>query len=132
MGEFLENPWIQGGVGPALAGIAAALALYPLRLSGLAAGFGFFAAVYLTGQLDFEKKLVLLSAAAALLGAIVDLAFRPTRKTGLVLGLAFGIAACWIFISLIGYDLEGRNSKPDLRELAAHTLAEFDLTGEMN
>src|SRR6185436_18421158 len=65
-------------------------------------GFGFFAAVYLTGQLDFEKKLVLLSAAAALLGAIVDLAFRPTRKTGLVLGLAFGIAACWIFISLIG------------------------------
>lgn len=100
--EFLRNPWIQGGLAPLLAGIAAALVFYPLRLSGLAAAFGFFASVYLTGQLEFEKKLLLLSAAAALLGALVDLAFRPTRKAGLVLGLVFGIAACWIFISLIG------------------------------
>jgi hypothetical protein len=100
--ELRSLPWIQGGVGPLLAGIAAALVFYPLRLSGLAAAFGFFAAVYLTGQLEFEKKLFLLAAAAALLGAVVDLAFRPTRKAGLVLGLGFGIAACWIFISLIG------------------------------
>jgi len=100
--ELLRNPWIQGGLGPLLAAIAAALVFYPLRLSGVAAAFGFFAAVYLTGQLEFEKKLFLLAAAAALLGALVDLAFRPTRKAGLVLGLVFGIAACWIFISLIG------------------------------
>ena len=101
--ELLRNPWVQGGLGPLLAAIAAALVFYPLRVSGLAAGFGFFAAVYLTGQLEFEKKLFLLAAAAALLGAVVDLAFRPTRKAGLVLGLGFGIAACWIFISLIGH-----------------------------
>ena len=102
MEELLRNPWIQAGVGPLVAGIAAALAFYPVRLSGLAAACGFFAAVYLTGQLDYEKKLFLLAAAAALLGAVVDLAFRPTRKAGLVLGLGFGAAACWIFISLIG------------------------------
>jgi hypothetical protein len=48
------------------------------------------------------------------------------------LTLASGRIGDRIFITLIGYDLEGRNSKPDLRELAAHTLAEFDLTGEMN
>jgi hypothetical protein len=100
--ELLRNPWIQGGLGPLLAAIAAALVFYPLRLSGVAAAFGFFSAVYLTGQLEFAKKLFLLAAAAALLGALVDLAFRPTRKAGLVLGLLFGIAACWIFISLIG------------------------------
>jgi len=100
--ELLRSPWIQGGIAPLLAGIAAALVFYPLRLSGLAAACGFFAAVYLTGQFEFEKKLLLLAAAAALLGALVDLAFRPTRKAGLVLGLGFGIAACWIFISLIG------------------------------
>jgi len=100
--ELLGNPWIQGGLGPLVAGLAAALIFYPLRLSGLAAAFGFFAAVYLTGQLEFEKKLFLLAAAAALLGALIDLAFRPTQKAGLVLGLVFGIAACWIFISLIG------------------------------
>jgi hypothetical protein len=100
--ELLRSPWVQGGVGPLVAGIAAALVFYPARVSGLAAASGFFAAVYLTGQLEFEKKLFLLAAAAALLGAVVDLAFRPTRKAGLVLGLGFGIAACWIFISLIG------------------------------
>jgi len=100
--ELLRNPWIQGGIGPLVAGIAAALVFYPVRVSGLAAASGFFAAVYLTGHLEFEKKLFLLAAAAALLGALVDLAFRPTRKAGLVLGLGFGIAACWVFISLIG------------------------------
>jgi hypothetical protein len=100
--ELLRNPWIQGGLGPLLAGIAAALVFYPMRLSGLAAAFGFFAAVYLSGQLELEKKLLLISAAAALLGALIDLAFRPTRKAGLVLGLAFGIATCWMFISIIG------------------------------
>ncbi|HJY76879.1 MAG TPA: hypothetical protein VKE95_09610 [Burkholderiales bacterium] len=102
MEELLRNPWFQGGVGPLAAGIAAALAFYPVRVSGLAAACGFFAAVYLTGQLDYEKKLFLLAAAAALLGALVDLAFRPTRKAGVVLGLGFGAAACWIFISLMG------------------------------
>ena len=102
MGELLGNPWFQGGLGPLLAGIAAALVFYPMRLSGLAAAFGFFAAVYLSGQLELEKKLLLLSIAAALLGALVDLAFRPTRKAGLVLGIAFGIATCWIFITVIG------------------------------
>src|SRR5262249_27856343 len=98
----LTNPWIQGGLGPLLAGIAAALVFYPLRVSGLAAAFGFFAAVYLTGQLVFDKKRSRLAAASGLLGGGVDLAFRPTRKAGLVLSLGFGIAACWIFISLIG------------------------------
>jgi len=68
--ELLRSPWIQGGLGPLLAGIAAALVFYPMRLSGLAAAFGFFAAVYLTGQLEFEKRLFLLAAAAALLGAV--------------------------------------------------------------
>jgi hypothetical protein len=34
-----------------------------------------------------------------------------------------------IFITVVAYQLDGKNSKPDLRELAAHTLAEFDLTG---
>jgi hypothetical protein len=100
--ELLANPWVQAGLGPFFVGIAAALVFYPMRLSGLAAACGFFAAVYFTGQLELEKKLLLLSVAAALLGALVDLAFRPTRKAGLVLGILFGIAACWIFISVLG------------------------------
>jgi hypothetical protein len=33
-----------------------------------------------------------------------------------------------VFITVAGYQLCGNNSKPDLGELAAHTLAEFGLT----
>ena len=37
-----------------------------------------------------------------------------------------------IFITVAGYQLDGNNSKPDLRDLAAHTLADFDLTGAID
>jgi hypothetical protein len=43
--------------------------------------------------------------------------------------LASGRIGSKIFITVVAYQLDGKNSKPDLRELAAHTLAEFDLTG---
>jgi hypothetical protein len=100
--ELLAYPWLQGGLVPLLAGIAAAAVFYPVRLSGLAAACGFFAAVYLTGQLALERKLLMVALAAPLLGALLDLAFRPTRATGAVLGIVFGIAAFWIFTSIIG------------------------------
>ena len=102
MQEWLRHPAVQGGLAPLLAGMAAALVLFPVRLSGLAAAGGFFAAVYLTGQLGLEKKLLMVSLAAPLLGALADLAFRPTRAAGAVLGMVFGIASFWIFLSTIG------------------------------
>lgn len=34
-------------------------------------------------------------------------------------------------ITVVAYQLGAKNTKPALRELAAHTLAEFDLTGEI-
>jgi hypothetical protein len=37
-----------------------------------------------------------------------------------------------VSITVIGYEVGGKNSKADLRKLAAHTLAEFDLTGEID
>jgi hypothetical protein len=37
-----------------------------------------------------------------------------------------------IFITVVAYQLDGKNSKRDLRELAAHTLSEFDLTGAID
>lgn len=102
MQEWLAHPAVQGGLAPLAAGIAAALVFFPARLSGLAAAAGFFAAVYLTGQLWLDKKLLLLSLAAMLLGALLDLAFRPTRAAGVVLGFAFGVAAFWIFLTTLG------------------------------
>jgi hypothetical protein len=100
--EWLGHPAVQGGLAPLLAGLAAALLLYPVRLSGLAAACGFFATVYLTGQLAFERKLLMVSLAAPLLGALADLAFRPTRSAGVVLGIVFGLASFWVFLTTIG------------------------------
>jgi hypothetical protein len=37
-----------------------------------------------------------------------------------------------VFTTVAGYQVGGKNSKADLRKLAAHTLAEFDLTGEID
>ena len=37
-----------------------------------------------------------------------------------------------IFINVLAYQPGAENTKPALRELAARTLAEFDLTGEID
>jgi hypothetical protein len=37
-----------------------------------------------------------------------------------------------IFITVLAYQPGAENTKPALRELAARTLAEFDLTGQID
>ena len=80
--------------------------LFPVRLAGLAAAAGFLATVYLVGDfnleaLDSKRRVVLLAMAAPALGVIADLAFKPTRATGLVLGAIFAAAAGWVFLNLL-------------------------------
>jgi hypothetical protein len=41
------------------------------------------------------------------------------------IGRAGGASAARFFITVVGYQVGGNNSKAELRELAAHTLAEF-------
>lgn len=48
------------------------------------------------------------------------------------LSLVSGRIGGTIFITIAAYQLGGKNSKPALRELAVHTLAEFDLTGTID
>lgn len=106
MNELLSNPIVQSSALPFLAGLVAAALLFPLRLAGLAAAAGFAAAVLAIGNFAFEpltatRKIVVLGGAAALLGVVADLAFRPTRFTGGVLGALFGGAALWAFASIL-------------------------------
>ena len=106
MQDLLGNPAFQSSVAPFLAGLLAAGLLFPLRLGGLAAAAGFLATVYLVGDftlepLDSKRKLVLVAMAAPLLGVIADLAFKPTRATGPVLGAVFAAAGGWVFLSLL-------------------------------
>jgi len=99
---LLRDPVVQSSLVPFLAGLAAAALLFQVRLEGLAAIAGFLAAVALIGNFAFEplsatRKIVIVGTAAAALGAMADFAFKPTRFGGSLFGLIFGIAALWVF-----------------------------------
>lgn len=115
MQELLSNPVVQSSAAPFIAGLILAAVFYPLKLSGLAAAGGMFGTVYLVGDFSFQpltaaRKIVLLCAAAPVLGVIADLAFRPTRVTGAVLGAIFGVASLWVFWTVL-------KQKPPAQEL---------------
>jgi hypothetical protein len=106
MQDLLNNPAVQSSLAPFLAGLVVAGVLFPLRLGGLAAAAGFLTTVYLVGDftlesLDSKRKLVLVAMAAPVLGVLADLAFKPTRATGPVLGVVFAAAGGWVFLNLL-------------------------------
>lgn len=106
MQELLSNPVIQSSAVPFIAGLILAVALFPVRLAGLAAAGGFLGTVYLVGDFALQpltaaRKIVLVGLAAPVLGAIADLAFKPTRATGVVLGAIFAAASVWVFWSVL-------------------------------
>jgi hypothetical protein len=113
--ELLAHPAAQVAAAPLAAGFAVALLLYPLRASGLAVTAGFFAALYLAHRLDFHQRMVVVIAVAAVIGALIDLAFRPSRALGVLLGIVFGMAVFWVYLQVLG-------NKPPL-ELALHMAA---------
>jgi hypothetical protein len=113
--ELLSNPIIQSSAAPFIVGLVLAAAFYPLKLSGLAAAGGFLGTVYLVGDFALQpltavRKVILLGALAPVLGVIADLAFKPTRMTGVVLGTIFGLASLWVFWTVLA-------QKPPAREL---------------
>ena len=101
MQELLNNPAVQGGLAPFAAALAVAFALFSFRLAGLAVAAALGTAVYLIGGFAFppvsaQQKILLISLAVPVLGVIVDLAFKPTRAAGPVLGLVFGLLVLWV------------------------------------
>ena len=101
MEELLNNPAVQGGVAPFVAGLLVAFALFSFRLAGLAIAAALGTAVYLIGGFAFppvsaQQKILLLALAVPVIGIIVDLAFKPTRAAGPVLGLIVGLLVIWV------------------------------------
>jgi hypothetical protein len=104
--ELLRHPVVQSSAVPFLAGLVAAALLYQLRLEGLTALAGFLATVALVGNFALDpltatRKIVIVGAGAAALGALTDFAFKPTRFGGPLLGLTFGVAALWVFATVL-------------------------------
>lgn len=101
MADLLNNPAVQGGFAPFLAALVVAFALYSVRLAGLAVAAALGTAVYLIGGFAFppisaQQKILLIALAVPVLGIVVDLAFKPTRVAGPVLGLIFGLLVLWV------------------------------------
>ena len=106
MEELLSHPAVQGGVAPFLVALAVTFALFTARLGGLAIGAALGTAVYLIGGFAFppvsaQQKILLISLAVPVLGIIVDLAFKPTRAAGPILGLLFGVLVLWVGINVL-------------------------------
>jgi len=103
---LLGHPAVQGGLAPFAVALAVAFALFAARLGGLAIGAALGTAVYLIGGFAFppvsaQQKILLISLAVPVLGVIVDLAFKPTRAAGPVLGLIFGVLVLWVGINVL-------------------------------
>ena len=101
MQELLDNPAVQAGAAPFVAALAVALALFGVRLAGLAIAAALGTAVYLIGGFSFppvsaQQKILLIALAVPAVGVLVDLAFKPTRATGPALGALFALAVLWV------------------------------------
>ncbi len=99
---FLSNPAVQAGAAPFIAGLVVALALRPLRLSGLAVTAAFAACMYLVSGIQFSpltatRKLLVLALAAPVIGILVDFAFKPTRLGSALIAIAAALGAWWAF-----------------------------------
>ena len=106
MQDLLNHPAVQGGIAPFVVGLIVTLAFAPARLAGLAAIAGFAVTVWLVGGFSFvpltaTRKIILVSLAAAGVGVCADLAFKPTRASGIVLGVLFGAATAWVFWTVL-------------------------------
>ena len=101
MEAWLHQPLVYAGLAPFLTGFIVALALYPLRVDGLAATAGFCVTAWLIGELQFtgstNGKLMLAALLAPALGLLADFAFRSGRTTAYILGLVFAFIAVWVF-----------------------------------
>ena len=106
MESFLSNPAVQGTLAPFVAGLVVAIVLGRFGLAGLAVAAGFGVCAYLLNGLAFApltatRKIILVTLAAAAIGVVVDGIARSSRTIGIALALGSGVAAIWVFWSVL-------------------------------
>jgi hypothetical protein len=104
--DLLSNPAVQGGVAPFVVGLLVALLLHRVRLGGLAVVAAFCTTVYFVAGFTFTpltatRKIVVLGLVAPIVGFLADSAFKPTRIGNLLIAIAGGASAVWVFWSVL-------------------------------
>ncbi|MGQ0547363.1 MAG: hypothetical protein ACT4P3_18850 [Betaproteobacteria bacterium] len=100
--QLLSHPAVQSSAVPLIGALAVGALLLRTRLAGLGIAAGFMATVYLVGNFAFEpltatRRLVLVVTSAAVIGAIFDVALKPSRATSTGLPAIFAAASIWVF-----------------------------------
>jgi hypothetical protein len=106
MEAFLANPAVQGGVAPFIVGLIVVAVFAKAKLGGLAATAGFAVAVTLASGLAFTpltavRKVVLVGLLAPAVGMVLDFALKRSRARMVVIALACGALAAWVFWSVL-------------------------------
>jgi hypothetical protein len=101
MQDLFANPAFQSVAAPFAVALAAALALKPLRLSGLALIAGVAVCIHLAISFDLfplsaTRKIVFLGLAAALAGVVLDLAGLARGRLRWVIAFAGAVALVWV------------------------------------
>lgn len=104
MQELLNNPAVQAGLAPFLAGLITAVLFRRIKLSGLAIIAGFAITVYLASDFTVEpltsvRKIVLLGLISAVLAPLLSL--LNLRLLGSLLPLLGGAAAIWTVLRIL-------------------------------
>lgn len=102
MNDILNHPAVQGGLAPFAAALVVALVLGRVRLGGLSVVAAFATTVFFVAGFSFTpltatRKIILLGFAAPIVGMLADFAFKPTKIGAVVLALAGGAGALWVF-----------------------------------
>ncbi len=106
MESLFQDPAVQGGVAPFIAGLIVAAVLGRARLGGLAVVAGYAVAVALVTGIAFTpltalRKVVLLAFVAPVLGIVIDFVLRTGRTLEIVIAVACGALSVWVFWSVL-------------------------------
>lgn len=106
MSQLLEHPAVQGGVAPFVVALAVALALGRTRFAWLAIVAGWATSYALVNGISFtpltaSRKILLLSLLAPVVGFAADAWFRRTRAVAMALAVVAGVAATWVFLTVL-------------------------------
>lgn len=106
MTELLDHPAVQGGVAPFVVALVVALALGRTRYAWLAILAGYLTMIMLSTGVSFSpltasRKIVLVAVVVAAVGLLADHLATKSRLLMWILALAAGLAAVWVFVTVL-------------------------------
>ncbi len=106
MNDFLQHPAVQGGVAPFVVALVVAAVLGRTRYAWLAIVAGYATMVALATGFSFtplsaSRKILLLALLTPVIGIAADLLFSRARPVAMALAVVVGLAAVWVFQSVL-------------------------------